>query len=198
MNARLFFAACASAALLSAAACNNTSPNSTNQTKAAPDTAASAKGTSGTDEQPRPIALTGCLQKGDGSDYILTQINEPSAGAATSGDKVEREQVNAAEHSYRLNAKGSTNDDDWSKMVGRQVRVSGTLAKASDIDQKVGTSGSNDRIDTKDNRADNDRVKLHESDLAQVDVANIQQVAAECGGHAMKNGAKAAAKPRRK
>jgi hypothetical protein len=193
MNARLLLATCASAALLSAAACNNANSNSTDQAKAAPDTPASAKATSGTtDEQRRPITLTGCLQKGDGSDYILTEINEPSAGgAATSGDKVEREQVNAAEHAYRLEAK-NTSDDNWSNMVGRQVRVSGTLAKTGDLDQKVGTSGSNDHADKND-----DRVKIHESDLARVDVSDIQQVAAACGGHAMKNTAKSA-KPRRK
>ncbi len=186
MHARLFLTACASAALLSAGACTNETATRTDQTKAAPDTAA-AKATSGSEDRaPQPIALTGCLQKGDGSNYILTQINEPSAGSApATGDKVEREQINAAEHAYRLNAK-ETNDDEWSKLVGRQVRVSGTIAKRSDLEQQVGTSGSSDRA-----QDDKDRVKIHESDLAQVDVSQIQQVAASCGGHAAKTGAKA-------
>ncbi len=188
MHARLFLAACASVALLSAGACDsNTSTDTTDHTKAAPDTAAAAKGTSGTsDDQPRPITLTGCLQK-DGSDFILTQINEPPKG-----EPVAQQDLKEAEHAYRLNAKNA-NDDDWSKLVGRQVHVDGTMAKASDLAQKVGTSGSNDRTA---NGHDSDRMKIHESDLAQVDVSAIQQVAANCGNHSAKSAAKSA-KPHR-
>ncbi|HZP49200.1 MAG TPA: hypothetical protein VFB07_11725 [Vicinamibacterales bacterium] len=186
MHARLFFAACASVALLSAGACNTT-PNdrTTDQTKAAPDTAAATKGTTGADaDQQKPIALTGCLQK-DGGDFVLTQINEPPKG-----EPVAEQDVKEAEHTYRLNAK-NTNDDDWAKMVGREVRISGTLAKRGDVDQKVGTSGSTESAP-----------KIRERDLAQVDVSDIQQVAAACGGHAEKSaaktGARNTAKPRRK
>src|SRR5690349_18534263 len=122
MHARLFLAACASVALMSAGACNNSANDNTDQTKAAPNTAAATKGTSGADDQQKPIALTGCLQK-DGSDYVVTQINEPPKG-----EPVAQQDAKEAEHTYRLNAK-NTNDDDWAKMVGYQVRVNGTLAK---------------------------------------------------------------------
>jgi len=184
MHARLFFVACASAALLGAAACHdNTSDrrdtNATNPPATAPANPTGTSGTSSATDEQRPIALTGCLQKADGSDYILTQINEPPKG-----EPVAQQDLKEAEHAYRLNAK-STTDDDWDKMVGHQVRVSGTLAKAADIDQKVGTSGSNDA---------KDRPKIHEGDLAQVDVADIQMTAGVCGGHT----AKPAPKPRRK
>jgi len=170
MQARVFLAACASTALL--AACNNTTPK--DQTKTAP--AETPAATAGTEPAPEPINLTGCLQKGDGNTYILTQINEPPKG-----EPVAKQDAKEAEHAYRLNAKPA-NDDDWPTMVGRQVLVSGTLAKPSDVAQQVGTSGSKDKTE------------IHESDLAQVDVADIQQLTASCGGHAAKKGAK----PRRK
>jgi hypothetical protein len=179
MHARPFLAACASAALLTAVACTSNSTTNrrdTDQVKAAPDTLANAKATSGTaEEEARPIALNGCLQKGDGSSFILTQINEPPKGETPA-----QQDVKEAEHAYRLNAK-QTSDDDWDKMVGHQVRVSGTLARASDVDQQVGTSGSGEtKSDAKDHP------KIHEGDLAQIDVADIQMTAASCGGHAMK------------
>lgn len=165
MHARLFLAACASAALLTA--CNgNNNTSDTDQTKTAPPNAAtSATGTSGAEDQAKPIAVTGCLQK-DGGDYILTQINEPPKG-----EPVAEQDLKEAEHSYRLNAK-NTSDDNWKTLVGHEVRVSGTVAKTSDLDQKVGTSGSSDHP------------KIKEGDLAKVDVNDIQQVSANCGAHA--------------
>ena len=198
MHARLFLVACASTALLSAVACSNNRSNdqTANGTERTPPaTAPNATGTSGSADdtvKAEPITLTGCLQKGDGSNYILTQVNEPSAAGAPApkGDdsKVAREQMNAAEHAYRL----KDDRNDLGTLVGKQVRVSGTLARRADLDDKVGTSGANDR----DRDNDKDRVKIHEGDLAQVDVSDVQQVAAACGGHAAKGAAKSG--PRRK
>lgn len=165
MHARLFLAACASVALLTACNSNNDTRN-TDQTKSAPpNSATAATGTSGNEDQAKPITITGCLQK-DGRDYVLTQINEPPKG-----EPVAQQDLKEAEHTYRLNAK-NTSDDDWPKFVGRQVRVSGELAKASDLNQQVGTSGSNEPP------------KIDKGDLAKVDVNDIQQVAATCGDHA--------------
>ena len=89
MHLRLLIATCASAMLLSVAACsdndrdaNNRNANSANPNASAPNTAPNATGTSGAAEdnnKAQPITVTGCLQKGDGSNFILTQINEPSA-----------------------------------------------------------------------------------------------------------------------
>jgi len=169
MQARLFLAACASATLLTAAACNT--DNTANQATAKPNTATTAAtGTKGTSDEARPIAITGCLQK-DGSDYILTQINEPPKG-----EPVAQQDVNEAEHTYRLTAKNTT-DDDWDKLVGSEVRVSGTLAKGGDVAERVGTTGSNNATD---------HPEIRERDLAKVDVSDIQVTRAACGGHAMK------------
>jgi hypothetical protein len=189
MQLRLLIGTCAAAALLSAAACSNDNASRTNTTPATPAATSDAKGTSGdVDSQPKPISLTGCLQRGDGHNYILTELSEPSAGAGASdvkgdGSKVEKEQVNAAEHAYRLNAAKNVNDDDWDKLVGKKVKVDGTLAKRSDIadNDRVGTSGDKDKDKDKDAN-DRDRVKIHEGDLAQVDVSSLQQVANACGG----------------
>jgi len=147
-------------------------------------TAQGAAGTSGSatanpnDRNDSPITLTGCLQKGSGrSDYILTQINTekttvgtsgtaPSTGAA--GGVVGQEQMRAAEHAYKLNG----DRDRLEPLVGKQVRVSGTLAKASDLTAHDDTGKLKDR----------DRTKIGEGDLAKVDVSSIDSVSANCGG----------------
>jgi hypothetical protein len=202
MHLRLLIGTCAAAALIGAAACSNENAPRTDTTTPPPASAAdTTKGTSGSDDtHQQPITLTGCLQKGDGSAYILTELSEPSAGKASPADanKVEREQINAAEHAYRLSAAKDTNDDDWDKLVGKKVKVEGTLAKRADIDDhnKVGTTGNSsdlNRADTKANSNDRDRVKIKEGDLAQVDVNSLQQVANACG-----NGSAKRARPRTK
>lgn len=195
----LFLAACGCTALLSASACSN---NDTNRTGNTGDTSAvpAAQGTSGQrDTTPKPINLTGCLQQGDSrSSYILTEINEPSSRpTATSGSnangRVEREQMREAQHAYRLDAK---DDDELARLVGKKVRVSGTLTDRSDLmasnsdrahDQgTVGTSGQNDRSKTRTAPSgDRDRGdKISESDLGQVDVTSIEKIADTCGSAA--------------
>jgi len=189
---RSFIVGCASAALLSAFACSNDNANNSAATPKASDASAraaaepNAQGTSGSDTQKQPINMNGCLQK-KGGDYILTELNEPSTGGAATagqGDKVGREQLHAAQHAYRLNA---DRDEDLAKLVGKQVRVSGTMDKRSDLtpnssrdaDKAAGTAGSNDRTDR-------DRRDISAGDLARVDVTSIEQVAASCGSGAAK------------
>jgi hypothetical protein len=135
----------------------------------------------------KPIDLTGCLQKADGS-YVLTQISTPNANAAPTSKKgdgsvVEREQMHAAQHAYRLSADKA---DDLEKLVGKQVKVSGTVMERSELtgrddrkgnDLSVGTSGAQDR----NHERDRDRAKIDASDLARVDVTSIQQTAEGCG-----------------
>src|SRR5581483_10559411 len=152
-----FAAALGCAALLTA--CNH--DNANRSTTATDNTAPAAQSAARPDnETPKtPVTLTGCLQQGDSSSsYILTEMNEPSSrptatsGSAGQGDKVAREQLKEAEHAYRLDAK---NDDELSKLVGKKVRVSGTITDKSDLtannDQNrdrdhgsVGTSGRTD------------------------------------------------------
>jgi hypothetical protein len=151
-----------------------------------------AVGTSGTVPSAatkKPIDLTGCLQKTDGS-FVLTEISRPNPNAAPTGKKgddsvVEREQVHAAQHAYRLSA---DKDDDLEKLVGRQVRVHGTVMEKSDLiagderrgnDLTVGTSGSQDKNRPSDRKS---RAKIDAGDLARVDVESIEKVAEGCGG----------------
>ena len=185
---------CGLATLLAAFGCggdhnaaNNTAAgNGTGQPAAAgadrTGTPGAATGTAGTsspaaDENNNrtPVTLTGCLQKGDGrSDYILTEINEPRAGVGTSGsaspsasDRVGQEQMRAAEHAYKLAA----DKDTLEPLVGRQVRVSGTVEHRSKLLEH------NDDGTVKDR----DRTKIDEDDLASVHVASIDSIAASCG-----------------
>src|SRR5262249_60653493 len=83
----------------------------------------------------KSVTLTGCLQKGDGrSDYILTELNKPRTGVGTSGstkpssgDTVGQEQMRAASHAYKLDG----DRDTLEPMVGKEVRVSGTIDRGS-------------------------------------------------------------------
>jgi len=146
-------------------------------------------GTSGSASIPtkKPIDLTGCLQKADGS-FVLTQISRPEPNAAPTdkkpgdGSLVEREQLHAAQHAYRLSA---DRDDDLEKFAGKQVKVHGTVMEKSDLtagddrrgnDLMVGTSGTQDK-----NHDRGVRAKTDAGDLARVDVASIEKVAEGCG-----------------
>jgi hypothetical protein len=183
-DVRSVIVGCASAALLSAAACSNNNRNDSAAMPPAGDASApaaaepNAKGTSGSDVQKEALNVSGCLQK-KGGDFILTELSEPSTGGASTkgeGDKVAREQLHAAQHAYRLRA---DNDDDLAKLVGKQVRVRGTVDKKSDLavkDQPAATSGSKDRASD-----DRDRRDISAGDLARVDVTSIEQVSASCG-----------------
>jgi hypothetical protein len=152
-----------------------------------------AAGTSGTaadeNNSRTPVTLTGCLQKGDGrSDYILTEINQPRTSVGTSGsasananDKVGQEQMRAAEHAYKLSA----DNDTLEPLVGKQVRVSGTVERRSQLNEH------NDNGTVKDR----DRTKIDADDLASVHVASIDSIADGCGAaSAQKGSAKSTAK----
>ena len=109
----------AAVAVLSSAACGNANKSET-------------IGTSGRID--RPVAVAGCLQKGAGGDYILTELSEPATGGTATtpeGDRVQREQMNAAAHAYRLRAASGLDDNDWDKLVGMKVKIDGTMATAN-------------------------------------------------------------------
>src|SRR2546421_12873394 len=105
-GSRLSAAACGAAALLSAAACGNTGTNTSDRAAksgepAAATTPASDANASRTAEQ-QHVNLTGCLQRGDGRSYILTETNTPeggrvAAGENPNGNRVEKEQLHAAQ-----------------------------------------------------------------------------------------------------
>ena len=195
------FVACALGLALSAWGCSGdttrTTANDTGQPAAAgadragtpgaaagtaePNGASRPAGTSGTaadadKDNATPITLTGCLQKGDGalrSDYVLTEVNTSRTSVGTSGatpksDAVGQEQMREAEHAYRLDG----DRDDLDKLVGKQVRVSGTIEKRSDLNDHNADGTLKDR----------DRTKISDSDLAQVKVASVSSIADACGG----------------
>lgn len=159
-------------------------PGATTGAAANPNgTAADAKAR---DTQP-PVTVTGCLQKGDGvlkSDYILTEVNTARAAVGTSGtapsgangDAVARDQLRQAARAYRLSGDG----DALEPLVGKQVRVSGTLVKRSEVNEHKPDGTLKDR----------DRTKIDAGDLARIDVAQVDSVADACGGKAGKNGSK--------
>ena len=163
-------------------ACGNTDRNA----MTADNRAAATSGSTSLSDVKRPIDVTGCLQKADGS-FVLTEISRPAPNAAPTekegdGSVVERERLYAAQHAYRLTA---DKDNDLRTLVGRQVRVSGTVTEKSDLtvgderranDLMVGTSGSQDT-----NHGRSKRAKTDTGDLTRVDVRSIQQVAAGCG-----------------
>ena len=145
---------------------------------------AGAAGTSGTSAADKdtaakaePITLTGCLQKGDGAvrtDYILTEVKTTRASVGTSGaaanpksDAVGQEQMRQAEHAYRLDG----DRDDLDKLVGKQVRVSGTIEKRSDLNDHNANGTVKDR----------DREKISDSDLAELKVASVSSIPGACG-----------------
>src|SRR5438132_7050873 len=151
-------------------------------TSGAAGTAGAAGATTANDKS--PITLTGCLQKGDGrSDYILTEVNTTRTTVGTSGstpatgssaDVVGKEQMRAAAHAYNLNG----DRDTLEPLVGKQVRVTGTLAARSDL------NAHDDAGKLKDKTLD--RTKIDEDDLAKVDVTSAVQIADDCGAKGKK------------
>jgi hypothetical protein len=121
------------------------------------------------------ITVTGCLQRGSGlNNYILTQVNSPSetpvatAGKDASDAAVQREQMREAKHSYALD---NGDKDVMRDMVGKQVRVNGTLSETSELHKEAAkTNTDSDR-----------RLDIDAGDLAKIDVRGIVQVAEECG-----------------
>jgi hypothetical protein len=122
-----------------------------------------------------PITLTGCLQRASG-DFVLTQVNRPSgaavgtAGASRESGDVAREQMRAAKHSYTLDG----DDDQFEPLVGRQVRVVGTLAEISGLR----APGARADAPRKDRRSPVG--SLETGDLAKVDVAMVEKLAETC------------------
>ena len=135
-------------------------------------------------QERKPIDLTGCLQKLSGS-YLILDINRGSPGTPATDKQGDDSTLAARERSnvrqaYHLRA-GDKNSLE--KLVGKQVKVSGTVTESADQiarDERrgndlvmVGTSGVQD--------SEADRTRIKPGDLARVDVASIQQVGEGCG-----------------
>jgi hypothetical protein len=135
-------------------------------------------------QEKKPIDLTGCLQKLSGS-YLIIDINRRSPGTHATDKQGDDSALAARERSnvrqaYSLSA-GDKNSLE--KLVGKQVKVSGTVTESADQiawDERrgndlvmVGTSGVQD--------SEAARARIKPGDLTRVDVASIQQVGEGCG-----------------
>jgi hypothetical protein len=176
-------------ALATVCACNKDNRDSTNTMPPANQTPIT-QSASPADQQAvnSPITVTGCLQKEGGlmTTYIVTAMNEPSQkgiGTTGNGTAVEREQIRAAENSYRVSPKDKVEMDS---MVGKQVRVSGVIAKRADLPEPAtATSGKNEAKEME---------KIDKGDLAKIDDATISVVSDNCGGHEGQSSSKKSAK----
>jgi hypothetical protein len=73
-----------------------------------------------------------------------------------------------AKHAYRLDG----DRDELNSMVGKQVRVDGTVVDNSDLNKVA-----------RENRANDKPLDLDTGDLAKVDVKTISRVSDSCGNH---------------
>jgi hypothetical protein len=187
---RAFVVSCAVAG---AAACNNanTTNTSADRTPASSTTADTARTDANRDKPVnQPIALDGCLQKGTGGTYLLTRINEPAhknVGSTGSGSAVEQEQLWLARNEYRIDPAHDVKVDD---LVGKQVRVSGTLVDRADL-PSAQQQKERDARDASNNSRDVNRpaattgsdkgADVSQSDLAKIDATAVSMVAESCG-----------------
>jgi hypothetical protein len=169
MNSRALIAGCGLAVVMSGAACNrhDAAEVDRDNDRLAADTARD-RGHEGA-----PITVTGCLQRGSGmNNFILTQVNEPSespvatTGKDASGAAVQREQMREAKHAYQLDG---DDKDALRDMVGKQIRVTGTLKEVSELHKEAAETKTGDRLD------------IDAGDLAKVNVQGVVQVAEACG-----------------
>jgi hypothetical protein len=163
--------------IAAATACGNNGARNNSASSAAANTSAGDRNANAA-----PINLTGCLQQA-GRTYVVTRLNEPSqkgVGTTGSGAAVEREQLRAAANAYRLT---SNQQDDWDKMVGKQVHVNGTVREAADLPHPTtqasanagGTTAATGTTDT------TQREKIDKGDLAQIEVTSMAVVSDNCG-----------------
>ena len=139
-----------------------------------------------------PITVTGCLQKEGGlmTTYIVTSMNESSQkgiGTTGTGTAVEREQMREAENSFRVSPKDNV---DMDSMVGKQVRVSGVIAKRADLPEPSTATAGKDQA--------REMEKIDKGDLAKIDDATITVVSDNCDGHDAQSPSKNKAKGEKK
>ncbi len=124
-----------------------------------------------------PITVTGCLQRGDAmNSFVLTQINTPSdSPVATTGkeagsEAVQREQMRGAKHAYELEG---DDRDALRTLVGKQVRVTGTVEENSDLPSEA--------RENRDSTSRREGLDINARDLAKIEVTGVVQVADVCG-----------------
>jgi hypothetical protein len=207
MTKHTFFPIVTGLAIVAATACGNDNARNTNPPSS---TAANAPAADQRAENAaKPITLTGCLQQ-DGRTYIVTRLNEPSregVGTTGNGAAVEREQLREAANAYRVESKDQS---DWDKMVGKQVRVSGSVEIAADLPSAAGTAPSSSdrpRATAANGTAGagapgstdaSQREKIDKGDLAQIAVESMTVVSENCGGKTTSAAKKPGTSPRKR
>jgi hypothetical protein len=163
----------AGCAIAAAAACGDSGSGRTEMGEAG---ATANRDAARTEAAASPITVSGCLQKGDGSDFILTRINEPTQSVGTAGANdaaragsaaagtVEREQLRSAAGAYRIDP---ADDLNLAELVGKEVRVVGTIT---------------DNMNLPRANADREPVQPKEGDLAEIEATSVSQTAAQCRG----------------
>jgi hypothetical protein len=149
---------------------NGTERETMDQEPGQPPAAASP---AGQDDRNAQVTVTGCLQQGDGSDFILTEATDlPDQPIATSGDQpggtVQQEQRQAAANSYRL----SGGPDNLREMVGHRVRITGTIAERGNVQERQGE---------RPREGEPREADIDQGDLAEIEVASAQSVGETCG-----------------
>lgn len=164
---------------LAALGCNRAGKSSTE--KAVPAPAATAAPSAAKPHSPEHVSLTGCLQEGNHGTYILAELNRPAKPDSSNPSIVAHEDLAAAVHAYRLNA---SKDQKLSKLVGRTIRVDGTLTEPSDLVASnpaaggpVGTGGQG----TETVGQAPGRREISQRDLAKVEVSSVVKIANVCG-----------------
>jgi hypothetical protein len=193
-------------AIAAAAACgDNRAENSAghadaNGTTATDRTDASAPSAQDNRNQ-TPITVAGCLQKGDSGEFILTRINEPTQSVGTTGSAnsrtAEREQMRSAAGAFRVEPSGDVKVD---QLVGKQVRVTGTVAEDATLPPSSGSAASDRRdnqsggsatgsgntsnsANTSNSGNDrNDRAEIRQGDLTKIDATAVETIADTCRG----------------
>jgi hypothetical protein len=130
--------------------------------------------TANTSAQANQTAVTGCLQR-DGNTFIVTMLNEPARlGVGTSGSTgaVEQEQLRQAAKSYRVQPTSSL---DLKNMVGRRVRIAGTIGDAATL-PSPGQPSDGKQPPTSTEGAD-----IEKGDLARIDATSVSIVSDNCG-----------------
>jgi hypothetical protein len=183
---RTVIASCSLALALSTGACagDNSPDNDLDRSAAVTNEGDRADNTAQRGHEGAPVTVTGCLQQGTGmNNFILTGVNRPtqsvgtSGSTAASGDAVEREQMRAAHHAYRLEGE----DDDFKELVGKQVRVVGTMAEGSELWRETASQKKGEDDHGNLDRSNRDRIDVEQGDLARVDVDTVEKIAEACG-----------------
>jgi hypothetical protein len=121
-----------------------------------------------TPEPETPITVSGCLQRDDDGDFLLTRVNRPAeknVGSAGTPAEVEREQLRQAWATYEVEPADDVHIDN---MVGKEVQIVGTIERSADFPKAEAQADPDDRAKVKD------------GDLTEVKASSASVIAETC------------------